>query len=601
MIKRFEKTGLLFCLALATLLLLGGCGSKTAAFEPGITEIPDGAFKGKYSLLSAEIPDTVTRIGNDAFSGCESLKTIAIPDSVTSIGDRAFQNCSALTEIVIPDSVTWIGKGAFSGCGSLVSVKLPKGLTVIGPQMFQSCRQLASIDIPDTVKEIGNAAFSGCESLTGIRIPKSVSIIGIGAFSSCEKLTQATLPEGLDEIPEYLFSSCLNLAGITLPDSVRTIGEKAFFNCTSLQTAWLPDSVENVGDNAFLNCNSLEQIRLPDRAALGSGVFTKCPETAEVTVSQIRFAEPAFTFSGGITAVADGSRTTTLGSIMAGESILPDKNVRSVTIPDSVTAINANAFQGYSLMETVVIPDTVTVVGDKAFSGCKSLKSVDLPDSVREIGAHAFEDCADLETVILPSSLEKIGALAFSGCASLRETRHPDTPLFSLGAAVFDSTPLVRSVKEMLPESFEEAESFARSGIEAEKMRFFPYNSNISGLWYEMYNLLPPERRTFDPDEADCILLRTNRREKSSGQFYLLDSSDQSTSDTEVYDAVTDFCLVMKDGTVYSLGRVWKTPKETGETILVNGGMYRKVISPSYASAEEAMDRIGSLLCLDGQ
>lgn len=77
------------------------------------------------------IPDTVefnnitykvVSICYGAFSGRSSLKSINIPDSVTSIDGNAFYNCISLTNVKIGRGVTTIKYSAFSGCSKLTSV-----------------------------------------------------------------------------------------------------------------------------------------------------------------------------------------------------------------------------------------------------------------------------------------------------------------------------------------------------------------------------------------------------------------------------------------------------------------------------------------------
>jgi hypothetical protein len=55
-----------------------------------VTEIGDWAFRGRRSLTSIDIPDSVTSIGNYAFKYCRNLESITIPDSVTEIGECVF-------------------------------------------------------------------------------------------------------------------------------------------------------------------------------------------------------------------------------------------------------------------------------------------------------------------------------------------------------------------------------------------------------------------------------------------------------------------------------------------------------------------------------
>jgi hypothetical protein len=64
-----------------------------------------------------------------------------------------------------------------------------------------------------------------------------------------------------------------------------------------------------------------------------------------------------------------------------------------------VTSIGAGAFRGNRNIASVTIPNSVTTIGNEAFSGCTSLASVTIPSSVTRIEAGAFQDCTNLTSV----------------------------------------------------------------------------------------------------------------------------------------------------------------------------------------------------------
>ena len=86
------------------------------------------------------------------------------------------------------------------------------------------------------------------------------------------------------------------------------------------------------------------------------------------------------------------------------------KNLISVVIPDSVTAIGAHAFYNNQLM-SITIPDSVTTIGVDAFSN-NQLTSVVIPDGVTTIDGSAFES-NQLTSIEIPNSVTTIGGYAF--------------------------------------------------------------------------------------------------------------------------------------------------------------------------------------------
>ena len=116
-------------------------------------------------------------------------------------------------------------------------------------------------------------------------------------------------------------------------------------------------------------------------------------------------------------------------------------SLRSVKLPDMLTAIGDWAFSGCRSLSSVKLPDTLMAIGDRAFYGCSSLHSVEFAREcgVTTIGYMAFFGCSSLRSVKLPDKLTAIGDMAFSNCHSLRSINLPDS-LTTLGEAVFGGT-----------------------------------------------------------------------------------------------------------------------------------------------------------------
>ena len=93
----------------------------------------------------------------------------------------------------------------------------------------------------------------------------------------------------------------------------------------------------------------------------------------------------------------------------------------TVNIPDtvsydgqtfSVTAIEANAFDGADELTSVKMASRVTAIGEEAFQGCVALASVTIGPAVTYIGAKAFNYCNALMSVTCESAVPPVMASA---------------------------------------------------------------------------------------------------------------------------------------------------------------------------------------------
>lgn len=126
------------------------------------------------------------------------------------------------------------------------------------------------------------------------------------------------------------------------------------------------------------------------------------------------------------------------------------QNIKSITIPSSVTEIGKYAFSNLSgleslyisdlekwcgirfnngsnvlsqkvdlylngtLVESLVIPETVSVIGDYTFMGCTSIKYVEVHANVTQVGSFAFNTCTNLQTITFLGKAPSFGKAVFS-------------------------------------------------------------------------------------------------------------------------------------------------------------------------------------------
>ena len=141
-------------------------------------------------------------------------------------------------------------------------------------------------------------------------------------------------------------------------------------------------------------------------------------------------------------------------------------NRTAVSVPFSirgrkVIAIGDNAFHSvWASLKSVTIPDTVTALGDRVFYQCVRLESVTLPDSITSMGKEVFYQCNSLTHVDLPKKLDGVPEGVFYQCSKLTSFTWPDDPTY-IGNSAFRSTAL-KSVA--IPDTVITIGSYAFSG-----------------------------------------------------------------------------------------------------------------------------------------
>ena len=377
-----------------------------------VTSIGDYAFFNQPSIGTITIPDSVTTIGIGAFQDCSGLTQILLTDATNliSIGENAFQGCSKLDYIEFATSnITSINGGTFRDCSALTSnvnnntkqIIIPASVTSIGDNAFNGCSDVSSITIHNLVTSIGERAFNRCSSLSSITIPESVEIIDAGAFAGCNNLTTINIPNLVTSINSFTFNGCSSLTSITIPDSVTSIGQESFQNCSSLTSITIPNSVTGIGYATFRNCSSFTSITIPNSVtSISSLAFKGCSSLTSINIpNSVTSIGNTEVFPENLQLINITHVSSSINNTIQDISIdnvkytisfsdnhddrnindIPDEikdSIVSITIPESVTSINADAFQDCSRLISIIIPESVTSIGSNAFKNCSSLKMV---------------------------------------------------------------------------------------------------------------------------------------------------------------------------------------------------------------------------------
>ncbi len=381
---------------------------------------------------------SVTGIAQSVFADKRTIETVTLPEGLLTIGDYAFQGCSKMMSCNIPTTVTSIGMGAFTGCRALVSVTIPDGVTVIKEHTFSSCSKLVNVTFGKNVKTIENHAFHNCSELARVALPEGLLTIEEQAFSSCGQLAEVIFPSTLQSVGSEAFVYNNALREVVIPASVTTIGQRAFAygnmkniytSNTSKPTGWDPEwcYYSDIDDYNVVwgfvgfhtDANGVVYALFKDNSACVTG-----------------YAGTGTTVT--VPAAVEGYTVTTVEA----RAFSQNRDIESVTLPEGLLSIGADAFWNCSEMAVCNIPTTLTSIGAYAFGGCTSLLTVTIPDGVTKIENGTFSNCQKLTTVVFGTGLKSIGDYAFSSCNTLAIQSLPEG-LESIGMDAFFNCAIV--------------------------------------------------------------------------------------------------------------------------------------------------------------
>ena len=210
--------------------------------------------------------------------------------------------------------------------GNAVNIKIPDGVTAIQSNVFANKTNIRTVNL-NGVTALGEGVFRGCTALN--------SVTGVGALTT---------------IPANTFKDCMSLSAVAIPSSVTSIGDYAFSGCKTLANVDLPSALKTLSATAFENCTGLQRFTITANSTYTA--YDGCLYTNNTTtLSKVPAGKTTISFANTANTIATGAFDSCA-------------YLASVTIPDSVYQIQADAFKNSGVV-FMTIPRTTVSIGNQ--------------------------------------------------------------------------------------------------------------------------------------------------------------------------------------------------------------------------------------------
>ena len=484
----------------------------SVSIPANVKRIGNSAFWNCSQLAEINLPNSVTYIDDYAFGGTQ-LSKLVIPNSVTYIGKEILCGYSTenLPNLTFDTSSQWfyvidgentntpIESSVYMTNGQIDVAKFyefnknygmwkesnggggetgfiydvdGENATITGYNgNIEGGNLVIPVSVGDnddyTVIAIGDNAFNENKNIKTLSFETGSQVASIGdyAFNRCQKLRTVTFPASLTSIGDYAFAvtnlSEVNYAGTDAEWNIIAIGDG-----NEQITDYKPQLVET----DEITANSVAELVSAIEGLEKNADIVVLGTLSNDDISSVKSAfETLHSNSSKIRVILNLSYVEGLTSL--GYGAFEDcSNLISITLPNTMTAIDQYAFQGCTVLQEIniaqgstnfssedgilynaykttllnypiakvgnsfTIPAGVTNLKTYAFGQCRYLKNVTIPTGVGvELGV--FHSSA-VENVTLPSDLTKIINQTFQGCTYLTTIAIPET-VTEIGAQAF--------------------------------------------------------------------------------------------------------------------------------------------------------------------
>lgn len=367
-------------------------------------------------------------------------------------------------------------------------VRLPEYLESIGSNAFAGCVEISAIDFPETLIEINERAFVDCLKLNDFTLPNTLEKLGTDAFANTKWLNEHAKGSIIKDNVFVLHND--NNENVAIPKSCRFIADSAFFYNKNVKSVYIPNGIK-LGAKIF-QASSIQSVRLPDDLFIIPQLsFFGCTNLREITIPrEISAIEDGAFMGTSINSVDLPNTIQSIGARAFAKTLITTATMfQNISYGEGVFSgcknlvkatvnlkiLPKETFSECTSLVLVELSDNTEII-DNAFKNCVSLKEITLPENIKSVNG-AFYGCESLKCLILPDGISEISDNTFSDCTMLESVVLPNG-ISEIRNGLFSGCTELRSVT--LPDSLNEIDCSAFSGCT--ELETITFSKNLQSI-----------------------------------------------------------------------------------------------------------------------
>ena len=398
-----------------------GCKSLTSFDIPdSVTSIGTDAFKDCHSLTSITMPEQLASIGNGVFKNCYNLSAITIPAQITSLGTGTFYQCYRLTEIkCLPEIPPTLGSSVF--------YMVPDTIRIIVPCHQANCYALNWTNFSNFIEppahsfnaQSADSTMGYVDLLAQPGCPGSQAVVNAVPNEGYRfthwndnntnnprtlAVTQDTLlvasfepfvPTDTVVVYDTIYVHDTTILYDTLVHIVYDTLDKYIYDTIITDTLYIHATLY-IHDTVYLTQDG-EYLR----KSIGDGFCQYNNDFQDPKTTSFSAVTPSghtliYQITNGNAQVVWNN---SYPSNISGHLIVPD----SVTNDGETYGVNAlgyACFQTCSSLSSIALPNTLTIIEAYAFNYCRNLNTVTIGNSITTVGNNAFGNCTTITKIV---------------------------------------------------------------------------------------------------------------------------------------------------------------------------------------------------------